>query len=294
MLAKSWWVTLLAAALIGTGEEAAVKLEWKFNEGDVLYFEAETVQKQELEFTGKPFKQTEKLQQVISLTVKEKTASGIVVEKKIEKLRVQAEGNAVGAGDAKLAEKLSGATFTLTLDTAGRISKFEGYDAFIKKLADGNADAEKVARVMLPEDVLRNGADEFFRFLPLVPVKKDTGWKREETLPMGPLGSLKSVTDFTYDGKEKEGDVISAKTTVTYMSPPAAGVFKITKGSLKSDDAKGRYVFDADKGRLVQAQRSMTLKGTLTIDFMGKQADMAVAMDLTHTLRAVEKKPAEK
>jgi hypothetical protein len=294
MRARSLCVALLLVALSASAQEQA-RLEWKFSEGQTLYFESEMVQKQELDFMGKPFKQTEKVNQTISLTVKEIKPGATVLVERIEKVKIQSEGNAVGSADAKLAEKLAGATFTITLDAGGRIAKFDGYDAFIKKMADGNAEAEKLAQTMLPEDVLRHAADEFFRFLPPIAVKKDTMWRREETLPLGPLGSFKTVTDFTYAGKEKEGDVISTKTAMTYVPPAASGaVFKITRGNLKSDDAQGRYVFDADKGRLLEARRSMILKGSLSIDFMGKQADMAVVMDLTHTLKAVEKKAGEK
>jgi hypothetical protein len=295
MRAISWSLTLLLVLVAWAGSaRGQVKLEWKFHEGVTLYFEAETVQKQELTFMGKPFKQTEKVSQLISLSVKEAKPGATILVQRIEKVKIQSEGSAVTSGDAKLAEKMAGTAFMLTLDAAGRITTFEGYDAFIKKVSDGNAEAEKLARAMLPEEVLRHAADEFFQFLPLTAVKKDTVWKRDETLPLGPLGSFKTATQFTYEGIDKDGEVISAKTALTYVPPTAgAGVFKITKGNLNADDARGRYVFDADKGRLVHAQRSMMLKGNLTIDFMGKQADMAVMMDMTHTLRAVDKKSTE-
>jgi len=270
-----------------------VKMEWKFNEGDKFYVEDVSTMKQKIEFMGKGFDQTLKTTMVTSYTVKKKTGSDVVLEQKIEGVDVKSMGGLGGDMD-KMMEKLKGATFTITLGKDGKITKFEGYDAFIKNLTEGNEEAAKFVKLMLTEDVLKKSSEEAFGFLPDKAVSKGDSWKREATIPFGPLGSFKAASEYTYQGKEDNSEKIGLKSQLTYTPPKADagfGLFKIVKGNLKSEGARGTLIFDTAKGRLVRYSMAMVFRGSLTMDIMGNMVDMDVTIDQNSNSRVLNRNP---
>jgi len=298
MLRKAWIGALLVFGGLTFPAYGQVKMEWKFNEGDKFYVEDVSTMKQKIEFMGKGFDQTLKTTMVTSYTVKKKNTDNVVLEQKIEGVDVKSMGGLGGDMD-KMMEKLKGAKFTITLTKDPRqglkVTKFEGYEDFIKSLTEGNEEAGKFIKLMLTEDVLKKSSEEAFGFLPTEPVEKDKGWKRESTIPFGPLGSFKAVNDYTYKGKEDSLDKIALKAQLTYSPPKGdagfGGLFKIVKGNLKSEGARGTLLFDSDKGRLSKYSMAMVFRGSLTMDIMGNMVDMDVTIDQNSNSRVLNRNP---
>ncbi len=300
MSRKSWVGVVLVFGVLAAPVRAqdGVKLEWKFNKGDKFYVEDVATLKQKIEIMGKTIDQTVKTTMVTSYTVKDKTDDGVVLEQKFEDVVVKAQGG-IGGDLDKYMEKLKGGVFTLTLGKGGKITKFEGYEAFIKKLTEGAGaeDAGKFVRLLLSEDLLRKGAEEAFSFLPAEPVKKGETWKRESTQSFGPLGSFKLTNEYTLQGKEDGEAKLALKAGLTYILPKGdggfAGLFKVTRGNLKGEGARGTLYFDTEKGRLVRYNMSMIIRGTLTLDVMGNNIDMEITMDQSSNSRVLTRNPAQ-
>jgi hypothetical protein len=296
MLRRAWVgvalvFAVLAAPALGQG---TAKLRWKFQEGEKFYVEDISNMKQKITFMGKDIEQSMKTTMVTSYTVKKTGPESTTLVQKIENVDVTSQGGLGGDLD-KMMEKLKGATFTLTLDKKGKITKFEGYETFIKNLTEGMEEAAKFIKMMITEDVLKKSAEEAFSFLPDKDVAKGDSWKRNSVIPFGPLGSFKAANEYTYQGTEDGLAKIALKAQLTYAPPKGdagfGGLFKITKGNLKSEGARGTLFFDVDKGRLAKYSMAMIFRGGLTLDVMGNSIDMEVSIDQSSNSRVLNRNP---
>jgi len=293
MLRRAWIGVVLVFAVANVPAYGQVTMEWKFNEGDKFYLEETSTQKMKIGLMGKDIDQTTKTTMVKSFTVKKKAGDTTVLEQKIEGVDVKSMGG-LGGEMEKMMEKLKGAKFTLTLNKVGKITKLEGYEEFIKEMTKDNEETSKFVKMMLSEDMLKEGAEEMFGILPGKAVNKGDTWKRGTTLPLGPLGSFKATSEFTYQGKEDSQEKIGLKQALTYMPPKGDagfGLFKIAKGTLKSEGSRGTILFDAEKGRLVRHSTATVMRGSLTLDVMGNMLDMDLSIDMNTNMRVLNRNP---
>jgi hypothetical protein len=302
MLRRAWVGVLLVFASLASPAfgQGATKLQWKFTEGDKFYVEDVSSMKQKLEFMGNKTEQSMKTTMITSYTVKKSGGGtggtdGAVLLQKIEAVTVKSEAGLGGDLD-KVMEKLKGATFTITLGPAGKITKFEGYTEFIKNLTEGMEEVGKFVKLLITEDVLKKSAEEAFGFLPPMEVSKGDTWKRESVLPFGPLGSFKAANDYTFQGTEDGLAKIGLKADLRYTPPKGDagfGLFKISKGNLKSEAARGTLYFDPAKGRLARYNMAMVFRGSLTLDIMGNMVDMEVFIDQSSNSRVLNRNPLQ-
>jgi hypothetical protein len=172
----------------------------------------------------------------------------------------------------------------------------------MKKLSGGNEKADKGNRSVLPEDAFKDELNAIFGFLPDKPVQTGGTWVRKESMAL-PWGKLSGETTYTYNGKDKDGEKISAERKLSYALPEgdgAAGV-KVTKGDVKVDGAGATILVDPAAGRLVSNTQKMHVSGTITItDASAKDTTAAkpttftVDQTTTRTIRRVDKNPLEK
>src|SRR5262249_25546512 len=144
-----------------------------------------------------------------------------------------------GGLDEKLAEKMKGQSVTVTVTPHGRVTRLDGYEAFVKKLAENKVDVEKALRALLSEESVRDGLEEIFGFLPERAVAKGDKWKRTATEAAPPFGALKSIFEYVYDGEKDDEQVVSFAVKTSYQpggvgSGIGSDVFKVIKGNLKS------------------------------------------------------------
>jgi hypothetical protein len=280
---------------------AQVNLEWKFKEGDKFYLQTDSTLNQTLTTGGAEFKQQIDHTVVVSFTVKKKSTDSVVLEQKIEEYRVKSSGP--GTADLKPPEALKGATFTVTLNAKWEITKFEGYAAFIKKLAGDDPAVEKVIGSVLPEDSFKSSAEEAFGFLPNKPVKKGDRWQRTLVYPLGPWGTLTATNDYTYEGKHnekvngKDVERIAAAMT-TKFKPPTAGSgalgIQVIENDLQTKEAKQTIFFDAAAGRLVKSETKLRVEGKLAYSAAGRPVETEVKQEQTITAQAFDKNPLAK
>jgi hypothetical protein len=290
------WLAVLVLVGLTVPAQAQVKLEWKFKKGDKFWLETGTKLNQTIQVAGQEIKQSMDNTTVNSYTIKDVTNDGVILEQKIESVKMSSTGRLSGADE--LAKKMKGTTFTLTLDKDGKITKFEGYDEFINRLANDDPKVAKGIKQMLSQDTLTKATQEAFGFLPSDPVKKGSTWKKSVTVPLGPLGNFKADNTYTLEGEVKEGQKIDVKAEISYSTPDEnqdTGLgFKVTKGELKSEEGTGgTMIFDAKTGRLVKSDIKVKIKGSMTIEVSGNSATMDLEQEQTSTVRLLDKAPAD-
>jgi len=271
-----------------------VQLKWKFKEGDKFYVEDVTVSKQVVVVIGQTQKVEQKTTVITSYEIQKVTSENIVVKMKIESADVRSDGG-IGVYE-KIMEKSKGTIFTITMTPKGEVKKFEGFEEFAKNVGGADEDVNKMLKELITPEMFIQGFEQAFAFVPDKAVKKGDTWTRGSKVPFGGIGEFRSSSTFTFNGKGEGGEEIGVKQSLSYVPPKKGadfgGLFKIVKGDLKADNAKGTYVFDAEKGRLVSATNAMTVKGSLTLDLNGQ---MEVTVDLrveqTGTSRVYDKNP---
>jgi hypothetical protein len=281
--------------------KAQVAVEWKFKEGDTFYLQTVTKSSQKMKALNKDMNLDMEQTLVLGFKVEKKEPDGSVVLKEtVEGLLIKSS-----TGSAEADEKLQGATFTITLNPKMEVTKFEGYEAFIKRLTSGNDEDEKKIRAIISEETMKQSAKlAFSTYLPDRPTVKpgDTWNPKKVDLPLGPLGTIETNSSYKYDGKgklnDKEFDKISFISAVKYRLPKEEGnqPFQVTKGDLKSKDTKGVIYFDSAEGHLVEMEATMPLEGALTLSSLGQpvEATLDQKQDIKVTYSKTNPKPASK
>lgn len=301
-MGRQRWQTLLlviGALAVPAPAHAQVQLQWKLNEGDKFYLESTGITKQVMKIMGTPIQQEFDTTTVDSYKVVKKTAEEIVLEKKVESMKVKASGQGAEAAD-QMAQKIKGAVFTVTLDPrTNTVTKVEGVAEFVKKIFADNPLMQQTLSAMLNDDSLRDEQQNILiGFLAGKPVAKGEKWTRQSRIPLGAFGGFSSEGEFTYQGKStlnnKEVDRIDAAWKLTYASPKEKGglPFEIIKGDFKAPTAKGTYYFDAGNGKLVQLERNHQMKGTITLSALGQEMEMEMEMDQSSKVRLLDRAPS--
>jgi hypothetical protein len=290
---------MLGLSALAVPARAQVQLQWKLKDGDRFYLETTGTTKQTMKIMGNPIPQEFQTTTVDSYKVVGRTADRIILEKKIESMKVNATGQ--GAEQAKQsAQKVTGAIFTLTLDPrTNSITKVEGVTEFIKKVFSDDPVMQQAMAVTLNDDSLREDQQNVLvGFLFDKPVNKGDKWTRTSKMLLGPIGGFSSEGHYTYQGKSRlnnrDLDRIDATWSLTYVPPKNKGglPFEITKGEFRTPTASGTYYFDAEAGKLVQVERKYNMKGTLTMSAAGQEIEMEMEMDQTSKVRLLDKAPA--
>jgi hypothetical protein len=275
---------MIALCVAALPARAQVALDWKLKEGDRFYLLTESTFNQVMEIpgkeAGKEIKQDITQIAVLQFYVEKKTPDGnYTIKQTIEGLMVKgASTNPV------IDEKIQGANFTLTLNPKLEVVKLEGYADFLKKLAGDEPAALKTVKSIITEELLTKAATQAFAFLPTKQVKEGDEWGEDRSIkmPLGPLGALEVTNLYKYVGKaklnDKEYDKISFTSKVAYSLPKEdAGIaFRVVKGALKAENAKGTIYFDSANGRLVQYEMSLNLTGELTLSINNVPLDTKI------------------
>jgi hypothetical protein len=279
---------ILALLLAAPGD--AYTLQWKLREGDVFYNKTAITLDQTIELMGQKVDQTISTKMVIRFTVKS-ARDGVTV---VEMTYLDVKVDAVGLPGSNIADNLKGVSFTATLDDKLKVTKLEGYDKLIDKLADGSDDQKKLMRAVMPELSIREMFGKTFRGVPEKPVAVGGTWKEEDKMALGPLGTVEAKSSMKLEGVKGDLATISLKGDLTYKQGDGAdGVlpFKITKADLKADKFTGTHVFDMKVGRVTETKVDMEMSGTMTISIAGNTVDAKLVQKMKAVGVITDKNP---
>jgi hypothetical protein len=298
-------VLLLAQALLAAAQ-GPVLLQWQFKEGDKdkFYIEEKTVSKTTVKVAGMAIDQDQTAVKVSQIIVKSRTVDGVVLEQRIESFNTKMVmmGNTIEPAK-EIEDLLKNVVFTIHLSSNGKLTKFEGYDQFIKNVDKASADAGdeqkamemKMFKAVLTEEALSAGSSYPFSVLPNKAVNKGESWKREQSASMGPLGNFKLGLNLTYKGPADGGmEKVDITGEMSYEAPKADGPdlgFKIAKVDLNQKKLTGSLLFDTKAKRVSSLELNTVLGGSMTIEVGGMQTQVDLEGTSTQTVRVLEKRP---
>jgi hypothetical protein len=192
-------------------------------------------------------------------------------------------------------EKLMTADLRFIIDTRTMtIKDIEGRDELIKNLGQPNTSLEPIFAQMLSKDAMIQWTEPpYFSFVPTNPVRNGDTWERTHTFDLGPVGTYRSVTQYTFDRQAENRARILVKNNLHYEVPKdKAGLnFQIKQADLTSTDGAGEITFDLAKGRLVESTLRQALAGTLTIEVGGLVTPVVLDQRQTARIWVTEKNP---
>ena len=279
---------LALALTLAPAQADGVEIRWKLAKGDTFYARTITNMNQTIDVAGMQMEQKQDQTIVHRYKVLEAGPKGTVVEQTVTKADI--EGN-LPMG-AEIAGRMKGAVLTFTLDDKFKVTKVEGYDKYIDRIAGDDEMSRKILRMFMNEETLKLGIQDLFGFAPGKPVRPGDEWKRDNTVSLGPLGDLQLVGKFKLVGVENGVAKISTDAEARYQAPKEAadaGGFSITKGDLKVETFTGSVSFDLKAGRLKESRSEMTMSGTLTVSVGGAETDVGIKQRLTTTSTVSDK-----
>jgi hypothetical protein len=250
---------------------------WKLTKGQVFEVERITTQQQTVETKGKQFKHDRRSTWHVRLEVQEVLADRSRIRAVLSKVEHEWSGGAATEViDPKLAEKMQGSSFTLSVTPQGQLREWSGYDEFVQKLSQNDKARLKALRITFPEETLREAFADLFGPLPDKKVARGDSWQRSYVEPIPHFGSLRMMVRYVYEGRTNDQDRIDYTIQSKYELPrnELMVLFRIVKGSIQSEKAHGTLTFDSVAGHLATHERSMRLRGSLTIESMDRQQSL--------------------
>ncbi|MFO0863838.1 MAG: DUF6263 family protein [Gemmataceae bacterium] len=248
---------------------AQERLVWKLKVGEEFQIERKFDQKQTVESAGKILNQEMAGSWQFRFKVVGAKDDGFKLEAVLAKATQKTKG-AKSELESKIAERMQGTPFKLRIAASGKVSEFEGYDEFLDRAAEKKDDARKVLRVLVPLEAFQQAFDDMFAFLPTEATKPGHKWTRDILDPMPPFGFLLTTCSCQDDGEQSGLRVITCKFRTKYQPlAKESSLFRVIKADVNAEEGAATWRFDVARGRLVAAEKSITLKGDMTLDAMG-------------------------
>jgi hypothetical protein len=279
-----------------TSGQAQDKFSWKLKVGDVFFVQQTRKVEQKMEVDGDDIRWELNRSSVAQFKILSDKDGKLTLQEKIEAITLTNAQDSPGVKE--MLSRLSGATLTFHLDGDFHVSKVEGYDQLVQKLAQGDAGLEQTARAVLPEATFRAAVEQLFDFLPPNTTGKGKPWENTATEPLGPFGNLKITNHWSLANKGSEPDTIRIGGTQKILLDTGQAAkslpFQVKAGAVKKADAKLEVVFDAAKGRLKQRTIKRQMHVHLLVEKDKRKLDLRIEQQTTETVEVLDKKPDKK
>ncbi|MCS6975736.1 MAG: DUF6263 family protein [Gemmatales bacterium] len=293
MTRKAFPICLIAVVILAgyaAGQQKPqVDLAWKLKEGDKLHVELVDSEKTALAALGQDLK-TETTMKA-TLTVEKITKGGpIVLAQRIDSLKTQGGGLAATFID-NIFREIEGSTIKVHLDENYQFQKLEGAEEIVKRAADKAQVPPQAAGLVdsLISATLLKPCERLFGVkLPGKPVAKGDKWSQKLAAPLGLLGKISIVHNYTYQGTSDGLHRIEVTPAITFSNEEnkggGLGGLTVKKADLKAETAKGNIYFDTDKGRMTGSDMTMRIKGTLTLSAMNQDFPLEVDIEMQNKM----------
>jgi hypothetical protein len=302
---------VLLLALAGAASAKPVELKWKWKADETFYVQTVTRVKQTLvvedprgdpDRPGAP-RRTDRDRELrqdyehiswVRYTVTRVNPDGSAVLKQT----VVADRTAVkGPEVTKDDRTFDGVELTLHVDAHGKVTKVEGADKLLDKLAAGDTTRREAMREKVSEESLRKSATRTLNLMPDAPVEVGETWKRSDELKLGAMGSATTERVYKLEKVEDRGATryasVSFVNRVTGYRPAADGdlALRIADGTLSESSGKGTVEIDMDAGRPSEATTSLSLSGTFTFRNREETFRTRLTQEQTVTVKVTDRLP---
>lgn len=277
-------------------------LTWKLEKGDEFYMEEVMKQDQVIKIETHEQK-VNTVQTTVTRVAVEDVQSDGSVDLQFEITDISLTSNGAVVND-EINEKMKGATFEITLDPEFEVTRFDGYDKFVKRVVGDDPQLEASFRAILSEVSCRQLITQTFSVVPNEETKKGGKWQQALSMSLGPFGGVDVVREYQHAGHEipkgekKELVKMDLDGAAEYRPPgeDASGLpFKIAGGELEFEDFEGSGYFDLDKGRLHSMTVNLKLSGTLSVAVEKQEQDVHLQQQQIYVLTVTDEDPlAEK
>ena len=281
-----------------TFAQAPDNLSWKFSDGQTFYMTEVMEQKQTVTTSTNVENKNTTQTTITKFDILEARKDGGV---KLVMAMVSVKEDPPSPNTRFILDRMQGAKFTVELDGAGAIKSFGGYEDFVSRIANGNAQMAKTFRSILSEKSFRLMVTQTFSIVPGRPVKQGEVWKQNQLMTLGPFGNVAIVRNIKHSGAVKSRDgreyvKLDLKGDARYQPPQEEFTnlpFRILEGNLDFDGISGQGYFDAITGRLAQLKVNMSMSGVLKIQAAGTEESVKLKQTQTGTVKISSTNPLE-
>lgn len=258
----------------------AQELRYKFQAGSKNSYVMEQKQNMKMSAMGQEFEINMNMMFEMSQTTESvDTATGNgKIKQKIDRVVMKMEGGPIGSMeyDSKSDKEPEGALaamagifkamtegeIKMTISPRGEVSDVKMSEKLMEELKNVGGQAGGLGGNMFSEDQFKNMMDQSVLVLPKeAPVSGSTNWEKTLDMKMGPMGTMKTKTKYSYAGKSGDFDKIDMKLNLN-LEPDPNAPFQM---KMTTKDASGTTLFDNAKGRV----QEMNMKTISEMDMGG-------------------------
>jgi hypothetical protein len=287
-------VTLVLAA--AAPSQDAVTLKWKLSEGETFFAKNLMDMDMEMGFMGQNIELNMKMTTVQRFKVTSVKSDATTVEMTMESMEIKAgglPGGIPGLGD--VGDRVKGAKITATLNDKMEVTKLQGYEKFLDKLAGDNENLRKQMEGQFSEAAVQQMISQVFAISPGKPVKVGDTWEHKDKMP---AGGIEATAKQKFKVESIEDGVAKIGVTGDLEFKPGDGLpglppgVKVENFKLKVDKFGGNLLFDTKAGRLKENKMDMNFNGSMTISAGGQELDMTMKIKAKQTTTVHDKNPA--
>ncbi len=263
-----------------------LKLVWKLKAGDTFLQELTVTQKPTFKVQGIAVASLLQYQIVSRFTVVKADADGsLVVMQKVEGARLLQADDLTRSTLAGAVGQLPGTTHTLHLSAKMDVTKFEN-GAGGPKVGKFNGGAAMQMASLLDRDGWKELVQvTFFQFDQ--PLKVNDRWSKPMTHNWGGLGSWHGKINYGYVGQQANLHKVAYGLQLAYRAPNAGIIagMKINGAQFQPQQAEGAILFDADRGRVIEAQERFRVRGVVNTNLLGQNTLLEIDEDQHFLIR---------
>jgi hypothetical protein len=288
---------LLVLCATTAGAQEAVSLKWTLKEGTNFFAKSVTDMDMSMQLLNMDVDMKMKVTAVQRFKVLSAKPGATQVEMAIQKMDMEMTSDKLPGGIPGLGaigERVKGATLTATLDEKLAVTKLDGYEKFLEKLAGDDEMLGKQMKQQFSEEAVKQMFSQVFAFAPDKPVKVGETWTRTDKMPAAGLDAVvkqKYKLDSVSNGVAKIGLTGDLTFKAGKAIPGLPEGVDIKKFDMKADKFTSTLLFDTKAGRLTENKTDMDLNGDISMAFGGQTIDMTMKMKARQSTTISDKNP---
>lgn len=291
---RSALMVLILAAAPAAAQES-VSLKWSLKEGDKFFAKNVTEMNMNMTVLGQSMDIKMKITNVQRFKVLAASPSSTTVEMTVQSMDMESAGPAI-PGLGAVSERIKGATLTAVLDQNMAVTKLDGYDKFLDKLADGDAATRKQMKQQFSETTMSQMFSEVFSLGTNKPEKVGDTWSKTEKMDVAGMNA-NAKTKYKLESVSGGIATIGLSGEMTFKAgatlPGLPEGVQVDSLDLKVDKFQGKALFDTKAGRLKENNQDMNMSGSMNLSAMGQKFTIGMKINTKAKVTIEDKNPVK-